>query len=135
MAKRKSVPITHPEIVRRFAARLREVRRQRGLTQRELAERAEITETYLSRLESVGAAPGIDLVDRLATALGTTVHDLLPLADQPDTRAALRREAERLVGTVAAAADQDALALLNQLLAMMTEAVAKRRADTSADGE
>lgn len=129
MAKRKSVPITHPEIVRRFAARLREVRRQRGLTQKELAERAEITETYLSRLEGVGAAPGIDLVDRLAAALGTTVHDLLPLADQPDTRAVLRREAERLVGTVAAAADQDALALLNQLLAMMAEAVAKRRSD------
>lgn len=131
MAKRKSVPIYHPEIVQRFAARLREVRRQRGLTQKELAERAEITETYLSRLESVGAAPGIDLVDRLAAALGTTVHDLLPLADRPDTRAVLRREAERLVGTVAASADQDALVLLNQLLAMLAEATAKRRAAPS----
>lgn len=131
MAKRKSVPIQHPEIVQRFAARLREVRRQRGLTQKELAERAEITETYLSRLESVGAAPGIDLVDRLAAALGTTVHDLLPLTDKPDTRAVLRREAERLVGTVAASADQDALVLLNQLLAMLAEATAKRRAGPS----
>ena len=130
MAKRKTVPITHPQIVHRFAARLREVRRQRGLTQKELAERADLTETYLSRLESVGAAPGIDLVDRLAAALGTTVHDLLPIADPPDTRTVLRLEAERLVGTVAASADQDALVLLNQLLAMMAEAVAKRRSDT-----
>lgn len=127
MAKRKTVRITHPEIVTRFATRLREVRRQRGLTQRDLAERAELTETYLSRLESAGAAPGIDLVDRLAAALGTTVHDLLPVSDQPDTRAVLRREAERLVGAVAASADQDTLALLNQMLAMMAEAVAKRR--------
>ena len=129
MAKRKSVPITHPEIVRRFAARLRELRRQRGLTQKELAERAELTETYLSRLESVGAAPGIDLVDRLATALGTTVHDLLPLTDQPDTRVALRREAERLVGNLVGTADQPALILLNSLLAMMAEAAAKRGTD------
>lgn len=135
MAKRKSVPITHPEIVRRFAARLRELRRQRGLTQRELAERAELTETYLSRLESVGAAPGIDLVDRLATALGTTVHDLLPLTDQPDTRVALRREAERLVGNLVGTADQPALILLNSLLAMMAESAAKRGSDASSTDE
>lgn len=126
---RKRVPITQPPVVHRFAARLRELRQQRGLTQQELAERADLTATYLSRLESAGAAPGIDLVDRLATALGTTVHDLLPVADPPDTRVVLRQEAERLLGTLAE--DQDALSVLTPLLSLVAEAAARRRIDTS----
>jgi transcriptional regulator with XRE-family HTH domain len=126
---RKRVPITQPPVVHRFAARLRELRQQRGLTQQELAERADLTATYLSRLESAGAAPGIDLVDRLATALGTTIHDLLPVADPPDTRAVLRQEAERLLGTLAE--DQDALSVVTPLLSMVAEAATRRRTDTS----
>src|SRR5438552_16553710 len=101
MAKRKNTPIQHDEIVHRFAQRLRELRRSRGMTQKELAERANLTETYLSRLESAGSTPGIDLVARLADALGTTVHDLLPITAPPDTRTVLLQQAERLVSTIA----------------------------------
>ena len=86
MARRKT-PIRHADIVRAFAARLREVRHSRGLTQAELARRAQVTAAYVGRLESAGAAPGIDLVDRLAGALGTTVPDLLPPSPPPDTAA------------------------------------------------
>ena len=60
------------EIVRLFAEKLREVRQSRGLTQAELAERAEVSPTHLSELENCEVAPGIDLVDRLAQALGTS---------------------------------------------------------------
>src|SRR5205823_8138284 len=60
MAKRKP-RIQHAEVVGLFAARLREVRRSRGLTQAELAQRATVTASYVWRLESGGAAPGIDL--------------------------------------------------------------------------
>ena len=48
-----------PEIVRLFAARLREVRHSRGMTQADLARRAHVTTSYVGRLESGGAAPGI----------------------------------------------------------------------------
>ena len=126
MGKRKATPIQHHEIVLRFANRLRELRRTRGMTQKELAERAELTETYLSRLESAGAAPGIDLVARLATALGATVHELLPLADPPDTLALLREQANALVGTIGKTGDQTTLSLLNQILTLVAEANAKR---------
>lgn len=126
MAKRKNTPIQHDEIVHRFAQRLRELRRTRGMTQKELAERASLTETYLSRLESAGSTPGIDLVARLADALGTSVHDLLPITSPPDSLAVLREQAERLVGTISESADQEALSLLNQILAMLAEATAKR---------
>src|SRR4051794_259354 len=47
MAKGRKHQIRHDEIVRQFAERLREQRRARGLTQAELAQRAEVTETYV----------------------------------------------------------------------------------------
>jgi hypothetical protein len=59
--KRNQV-IRHAETVERFAARLWELR----------------FIPYIWRLESGGGTPGIDLMERLAEALGTTVHDLLP---------------------------------------------------------
>ncbi len=127
MAKRKNTPIQHDDIVQRFAQRLRELRRSRGMTQKELAERASLTETYLSRLESAGSTPGIDLVARLADALGASIHDLLPISSEPDSRRVLREQAGKLVGTIADAEDQEALTLLNQFLAMLAEATAKRR--------
>src|SRR5690242_5583504 len=103
MAKRKA-RIEHAEIVRLFAARLREVRHSRGLTQAELARQAHVTVSYIGRLESAGAAPGIDLVDRLARALGTTVADLLPTTAPSDTLAVLRDQARRLFESLLQAA-------------------------------
>jgi transcriptional regulator with XRE-family HTH domain len=69
-SKRKVKKIEHEQIVERFAKRLRELRVERGLTQADLADRAEVAVTYISKLEGVGAAPGIDLVGKLADALG-----------------------------------------------------------------
>src|SRR5437016_5255874 len=96
MAKRRKERIEQDEAVRLFAARLREVRRSRGLTQAELGRRATVTSSYIWRLESGGAAPGIDLVARLAAALGTTSHDLMPVTAPPDTMAVLRDQARQL---------------------------------------
>ena len=121
-AKRKRT-IDHAQAVKRFAGRLRELRSSRGMTQAELARRADITTSYVWKLESAGAAPGIDLVDRLAAALGTTSHDLLPLSDRPDTTAALKERARGLFDALLSAADHETLLMLNPLLAKLTESV------------
>lgn len=109
------------EIVRRFAARLREVRRSRGLTQADLGKAAGVATSYVGRLEAAGAAPGIDLVARLAAALGTTVHDLLPADPPPDTEAVLRGRAEELFAGLVKGADRDTLLMLTPLLARLAE--------------
>lgn len=96
MAKKKKRQIRHADIVQLFAERLRELRHSRGLTQAELARTAKVATSYVGRLESADAAPGIDLVGRLAGALGTTVHELLPVAELPDTDEVLRERAEVL---------------------------------------
>jgi transcriptional regulator with XRE-family HTH domain len=86
--------IDHDPIVARFGHRLREVRTSRGFTQSQLAATAEVTISYITRLENGSSAPGIDLVARLAAALGTTVADLLPATTPPDDLAVLREQAK-----------------------------------------
>jgi transcriptional regulator with XRE-family HTH domain len=102
-------------IVELFADRLRAARTAAGLTQAELAERAQVTASYIWRLETGGAAPGIDLVDRLALALGTTPASLL--ARQPDDVGELREQTRRMFESVLASAGRDDLVALTQILA------------------
>jgi transcriptional regulator with XRE-family HTH domain len=124
---RRKAQIRHAQIVQLFAVRLREVRLSRGMTQVDLAQQAQVTVTYISRLESAGAAPGIDLVDRLAKALGTTVHDLLPLVAAPNRKAVLLNQAKRLFESLAESGDQETLQVLNPLLARLAESASRHR--------
>lgn len=106
-------------IVARFASRLREVRLSRGMTQAELAKVTRITETYITRLEAGKAAPGIDLVNRLARGLQVPLAELLPQDDPPDSEAALRRKARALSDEVIGQADRETLQVLVPLLARL----------------
>jgi transcriptional regulator with XRE-family HTH domain len=47
------------------------------LSQDELAKRASVSRQTISRIERAATDVGIDVVDRIATALGTTVSELL----------------------------------------------------------
>jgi transcriptional regulator with XRE-family HTH domain len=115
------------EVVRLFADRLRELRRSRGMTQAELARRAEVSVTHLSELENAEIAPGIDLVDRLARALGAAPAELLPSGAPPEPLPVLREQAERLFGALLEKGDREAFLRLNPLLALLVEAASKRR--------
>jgi transcriptional regulator with XRE-family HTH domain len=126
MAKRKT-QIRHAEIVGRFAERLRELRHSRGMTQAELGQAARITTSYVGRLESGGAAPGIDLVMRLADALSVTVHDLLPTEPSTDTEDVLRERAKSLFNDLLNHADRETLLMLCPLLARLGESPTRRR--------
>ena len=112
--------IRHAEIVRRFGERLRELRHNQGMTQAELARAAHVSSVYIGRLESGGAAPGIDLLDRLAKALAVAVADLLPPTAPPDTLAQLRERVRLLADRVARDADRNTLSLAAQFLARLT---------------
>jgi transcriptional regulator with XRE-family HTH domain len=65
------------EIREILALNLRKRRQARGLSQEELADRADVDRTYVSALERSVYAAGIDVVDRLARALGVEAADLL----------------------------------------------------------
>ncbi len=119
-------PKKRTEIVRLFAERLRSTRQARGMTQAELSQLAGVSVTHLSELESASIAPGIDLVDRLARALGTTAADLLPAAGPSDPLPVLTEQAKRLLETLIKEGDREAFVRLNPFLALLVEASSKR---------
>jgi transcriptional regulator with XRE-family HTH domain len=118
MAKRKA-GIRQTEIVQQFAIRLRETRQAQGLTQADLARKAHVALSHLSKLENGEAAPGLDLLDRLARALGTTVTRLLPAPTDADALTELRERTRQLFDGVVERADPDMLAALNTFLARL----------------
>jgi transcriptional regulator with XRE-family HTH domain len=113
--------IEYDEVVRRFGGRLRQARAGRGMTQADLADRAGVSEAYVGRLERGRAAPGIDLVARLAKALGLPAADLLPDGPSSDGPAVLRDQARRLFDRVVGTDDEATLSLLAQILAKLAE--------------
>ena len=119
--------VQHAEIVRLFAQRLRDRRHAMGMTQEALAHRAKVTASYIWRLESGGASPGIDLVDRLARALSTTIADLLPTSAPPDALAAQREQARKLFGDLIDNSDREFLSMLNALLFRLGESQSRGR--------
>ena len=126
MAKRKP-RVTQAPIVERFAARLRELRRSRGMTQADLARQAKVTLSYIGKLEAGLSAPGIDLVERLATALGVSFAEMVPQGETPDTEAVLREQARKLTATLVEGADRETLLMINPLVARLLEVPSRRR--------
>jgi len=70
----------------RVRRRLRELRTQRGLTLDEVATRADIDVSTLSRLESGKRRLALDHLPRLAAALSVSTDDLLRAPDAEDPR-------------------------------------------------
>lgn len=60
-----------------FAANLRRIRLERGMTQDALAAVADMDPAELRRLESARRDPGVRVLARLANGLGVTLGDLL----------------------------------------------------------
>ena len=58
--------------------RLRELREQQNLTQQEMAGRAGVPRTYISRIENARLLPGPVMLHRIADALAVEILDLLP---------------------------------------------------------
>ncbi|MDP9411180.1 MAG: helix-turn-helix domain-containing protein [Actinomycetota bacterium] len=66
-----------------FGEKVRELRKARGLSQRDLAGRAGIDFTYLSKIENARIEPpSEDVIRRVALALDADADDLIVLADK-----------------------------------------------------
>ncbi len=111
-------------IVQAFAERLKALRAARNMTQRELATKAQVTFSYISRLEAGGAAPGIDLLQKLAQALDANVADLLP---GPEASEVSRDDVKELFDALLPKAGPETLSMLAMILARLAEAPATRR--------
>ncbi|MDR2053784.1 MAG: helix-turn-helix domain-containing protein, partial [Treponema sp.] len=66
-----------------FVKNLRETRKKCRLSQEKLAEKVEVSTHHIAMIELARNFPTIDLVERLAGALGVEVYELFVDADSP----------------------------------------------------
>lgn len=118
--------IEHHSIVQRFAINLRILRRELGMSQQALAFKALVTPSYIGKLERSEAAPGLDMVGRLAEALGVAPESLVagekstPSAN-PVIREQILRYAKKLVGRT----DDQSLQAIAVVLSLLENALAR----------
>jgi transcriptional regulator with XRE-family HTH domain len=80
--------------------RVRNARLQAGLTQADLAERADMADATLSRIERNRLVPSVQLTKRIADALGVPVDALLNAKAPKPARSQLRPAESRLLALV-----------------------------------
>lgn len=64
------------DILEKFGKRLRQLREQKGLSQEELAFRANLSVYYISRIERGKANPSLETLHNLASGLRVSIKDL-----------------------------------------------------------
>lgn len=91
----RAVPEKAPEL--NVAEAVRQLRRARGLSQRQLAARMSVPRTYISKIENGKAMPTLSSLSRLAEALRTPMADLLQDAGSRRQRAVVAVMADPFV--------------------------------------
>jgi transcriptional regulator with XRE-family HTH domain len=81
---------------------------------------------YVGRLERGERAPGIDLVERLARALGAAAGEMLP-SSPGDPEAVVREQARRRFESILKKADRETLLLLLPVMALVDDALDRGR--------
>jgi transcriptional regulator with XRE-family HTH domain len=61
--------------VRRVGLNLQRLRRDKGLSQEELAHRADVHQTYLSGVEGGKRNPSVGVLERIADGLGVDIEE------------------------------------------------------------
>jgi len=74
-----------------FAENLRKIRREKGLTQEKLAEKANMSLQYLALLEIGRKFPSGEMLERLANALDIETYELLAVAPSANNELELLR--------------------------------------------
>ena len=115
--------------VRAVGSRIREIRKAQALTQKQLAEKADLRQSYVFEIESGGSNLTLKMLDRVARAFQVSPRDLLP----SDQTAALsendmlpvRGICDRVATLLRARAVEDE-ALLKELREFTSVVVARR---------
>lgn len=85
-----------PEFLASLGRRVREVREQRGMARKLLAQSADVSERYLAALEGGEGNASVILLRRVAVALGVRLTDLLDAGESGAEHRQLRRFLESL---------------------------------------
>ena len=84
----------------KFNERLKQLRQQEGLTQRELAKSIEVGRTTISEYESGKIVPKQEGLLKLANYFNVSVDYLTGVSDEPATRQSNEHELDKLLNTL-----------------------------------
>ncbi len=79
-----------------LGARIKELRKSRGLSQNELSERIGIDAKHLSRIEVGNSYPSLDTLERISRALGVEIKDVFEF-DHDITKRALLQNIQKML--------------------------------------
>ena len=106
---------------------LRRIRKERGLTQRGLADASGVDPATISMIETGKRRPHLETLDNLARALDVEVQDLLPKGEPPlFDWAALEMTDEQFSAAVKEAEHERLTALANEMAPYLPRAVRTR---------
>ncbi len=102
--------------VRKIGDQLRTLRKAKNLTTQQLADRINISQSYISRFENNRAIPDIDMLDRILKALDTTLSTFFSedFKDMPD-------DLVQLIDTIKTLSPEARIKLNNFLMIMKEE--------------
>lgn len=72
------MPLTIEDVHKRISSNIIRLRREKSLTQEELANQIECSQAFIQKLESSGKHCNIEQIYRIATALECSIHTILP---------------------------------------------------------
>jgi len=75
-----------------LGARIKELRKDKGLTQDQLSETINIDPKHLSRIEVGGSFPSLDALERMADALHVEIKDFFEFEHQEKTRKEMKEK-------------------------------------------
>ena len=104
------------EISRTIGVKVRAARAEAGITRKQLAERADVSERYLNQLENGDANVSVGVLSRVAIALSVDLASLLTAARVGAADNAMHTPLTALVGRMSLREQEGAVALLERYL-------------------
>jgi transcriptional regulator with XRE-family HTH domain len=125
-------PVTAPTTGRRFGSHVRSLRRARGLTQEQLAERSKLSPDTIRRLEAGTFSPSLQTLSKLCLGLDLMLSSLFESYELGE-----RNESRELVDLLATRSARELVLATRVLRAMFAEidAIAAEAAAAAARNE
>lgn len=117
MAKAPRAPTT---MAQRVGDRIRFFRKSHSLTQAELAERSDVDDITISRLETGARAPSIDQLERLASVFEVPISQLLNETEVPSS------ERGKMLASMLGSLSNEQQAFVVELVRLYVEAHGKK---------
>ena len=119
--------IKQPEIVVAFAGRLRQARRSMGMSQQDLSFKAHVNTGYVGKLERAESAPGLDMIGRLAEALGVDPIKLIAAnRAKPEDVSTIKSQVRKQVEKLLTRDDAPALQSMAVVIGLVDNALARQ---------